>query len=144
LHRAVQSGSLEAVERLLAAGADVDRRERKWRGSALSWALVLGKPRLVERLTPISHDVRALASLGSLERLAAVLDARPELANAVLPGDAPTPLFCLPDDEEDAVATARLLLARGADRRARNDKGDTAADAARKRGLDEAATLLGV
>ena len=27
---------------------------------------------------------------------------------------------------------------------ARNDKGDTAADAARKRGLDEAATLLGV
>ncbi len=144
LHRAVQSGSLEAVERLLAAGADVDRRERKWRGSALSWALVLGKPHLVERLTPISHDVRALASLGSLERLAAVLDARPELANAVLPGDAPTPLFCLPDDEEDAVATARLLLARGADRRARNDKGDTAADAARKRGLDEAATLLGV
>jgi ankyrin repeat protein len=142
LHRAVQSGALEAVERLLAAGADVDRRERKWRGTALSWALVLGKPHLVERLTPISHDVRALSSLAALDRLAAVLEARPELANAVIAGDAPTPLFCLPDDEADAVAVARLLLEHWADPRRRNAAGDTPADAARKRGLDEAANAL--
>ncbi len=142
LHRAVQSGSLEAVEHLLAAGADVNLRERKWRGTALSWALVLGQPHLVEYLTPLSQDVRALSSLGVLERLAAVLDAQPDLANQVVTSDGPTPLFCLPDDEDDAVAVARLLLSRGADPTRRNDKGDTPADAARKRGLDEAAAVL--
>jgi len=142
LHRAVQSGSLEAVEHLLAAGADVDRRERKWRGTPLSWATVLGRPRVAERLAPLSHDVRALASRAWLERLAAVLAADPSLANHRLPGDAPTPLFCLPDDEDDAVAVAGLLLAHGADPTQRNDKGDTPADAARKRGLDDAAELL--
>lgn len=143
LHRAVQSGSLEAVEHLLAAGADVDIRERRWGGTPLSWAVVLGKPHLADRLAPISRDVRALASQARLERLAAVLDAEPELANQVMPGDSPTPLFCLPDDEDDAVAVVQLLLARGADPKRRNDKGDTAADAARKRGLDDVAVLLG-
>jgi ankyrin repeat protein len=142
LHRAVQSGSLEAVEQLLAAGADVDRRERRWKGTPLGWAAVLGQPHIAERLAPLSHDVRALASQAWLERLAAVIDADPTLANHQLPGDAPTPLFCLPDDEEDAVAVVELLLARGANPRQRNDQGDTPADAARKRGLDEAAELL--
>lgn len=143
LHRAVQSGSLEAVEHLLAAGADVDIRERRWGGTPLSWAVVLGKPHLADRLAPISRDVRALTSQARLERLAAVLDAEPELANQVMPGDNPTPLFCLPDDEDDAVAVVQLLLARGADPKRRNDKGDTAADAARKRGLDDVAQVLG-
>ncbi|USQ97304.1 ankyrin repeat domain-containing protein [Caulobacter sp. RL271] len=143
LHRAVQSGSLEAVEHLLAAGADVDARERRWGGTPLSWAVVLGQPHLADRLAPISRDVRALASQARLDRLAAVLDAEPQRISEVLPGDAPTVLFCLPDDEDDAVAVARLLLARGADPRARNGKDDTPADAARKRGLDEAAAVLG-
>jgi hypothetical protein len=142
LHRAVQSGSLAAVEHLLAAGADVDVRERRWGGTPLSWAVVLGQPHLADRLAPISRDVRALASQARLDRLAAVLDSEPGLVSQVLPGDAPTVLFCLPDDEDDAVAVARLLLARGADPKRRNDQGDTAADAARKRGLDEAAELL--
>jgi len=142
LHRAVQSGSLDTVERLLAAGADVDVRERRWGGTPLSWAVVLGQPRIADRLAPISRDIRALASQARLDRLAAVLDAEPERVNQVLPGDAPTVLFCLPDDEDDAVAVARLLLVRGADPKRRNDQGDTPADAARKRGLDDAADLL--
>lgn len=142
LHRAVQSGSLAAVEHLLAAGADVDVRERRWGGTPLSWAVVLGQPHLADRLAPISRDIRALASQARLDRLAAVLDSEPELVSQVLPGDGPTVLFCLPDDEDDAVAVARLLLARGADPKRRNDQGDTAADAARKRGLDDAAEVL--
>ena len=142
LHRAVQSGSLEAVEHLLAAGADVDVRERRWLGTPLSWAVVLGRPHLADRLAPLSRDVRALASQARLERLTAVLDSEPTLVNQTLAGDAPTPLFCLPDDEDDALAVARLLLARGADPRRRNDKGDTAADAALKRGLDDVAEML--
>ncbi|WP_297509410.1 ankyrin repeat domain-containing protein [uncultured Caulobacter sp.] len=142
LHRAVQSGSLEAVEHLLAAGADVDVRERRWRGTPLSWAVVLNQRHLAERLAPISRDLRALASQARLERLAQVLDAEPDLIREVMPGDAPTVLFCLPDDEDDAIAVARLLLSRGADRQVRNDEGDTAATAALKRGLDAAAEVL--
>lgn len=142
LHRAVQSGSLEAVEHLLAAGADVDVREQRWGGTPLSWAVVLDKPRLADRLAPISRDARALASQARLERLVAVLDAEPGLVDQPAPGDNPTLLFCLPEDEDDALAVARLLLARGADPRRRNAKGDTPADAARKRGLDEVAALL--
>ncbi len=54
----------------------------------------------------------------------------------------PTPLYCLPDDEERAVTTAQLLLDRGADRKVRNAQGQTPAAAARARGLDDAADVL--
>lgn len=143
LHRAVQSGSLEAVNLLLAAGADVDLRERKWRGTPFSWSGVLGKPHLTERLAPLSRDVRALASLGRLARLEEVLRAEPGLANQVLPEvEAPTPLFCLPDEEGAAADVARLLLGYGADPIVRDKQGRTAIEAARANGLDEAADLM--
>jgi ankyrin repeat protein len=143
LHRAVQSGSLAAVDRLLQAGADPNLRDGKWRGTALSWAVVLGQPRLFERLIPISRDVRALTRLPAFERLKTVLEADPSLANHHLGGEeAPTPLYCLPDDEDDAVETARILIAHGADPTVRDGKGRTPADAARGRGLDEAAELM--
>lgn len=143
LHRAVQSGSPPLVDRLLAAGADPNLRERKWRGTPLSWAAVLGRPQLFERLIPLSRDVRALSSLAAFERLQAVLDADPVLANQVLAGsDSPTPLFCLPDDEDAAAEAARILIAHWADPTVRDAKGRTPADAARARGLEEAAEAM--
>jgi hypothetical protein len=143
LHRAVQAGSLAAVDRLLAAGADPNLREDKWRGTALSWALVFNHPQLVERLIPISRDVRALAALPALERLDAVLTEEPALANHYLAEkDAPTPLYCLPDDEELAVAVTRMLMRHGADPKVRNVSSRGPADAARARGLEDAADLM--
>ncbi|HEX5184249.1 MAG TPA: ankyrin repeat domain-containing protein [Allosphingosinicella sp.] len=143
LHRAVQSGSLETVDLLLAAGGNVDLRERKWKGTPLSWAGVLGRPQIAERLAPLSRDARALAWMGMTERLAAILDDEPHEARAVLPDEeAPSLLFCLPDDEKKAVAVARILLAHGADATLRNKGGETAIDAARRRGLEEAAELI--
>jgi ankyrin repeat protein len=143
LHRAVQSGALAAVDRLLAAGADPNLRDRKWRGTALSWAVALGRPHLFERLVPLSRDPRALARLPALERLAAVLASEPALAGETLQEEtAPTLLFCLPDDDDAAVAVARLLIAHGADPGVRDPKGRTPADAARARGLDEAAEAI--
>jgi ankyrin repeat protein len=143
LHRAVASGSLAAVDRLLAAGADPNARERKRQGTALSWAVALGRPQLFERLIPLSRDVRALSRLAAFQRLEVVLAADPSLADERLPVDgAPTPLFCLPDDEDAAEEVARILMAHSADPRARDADGRTPAGAARARGLDEAAQLM--
>jgi ankyrin repeat protein len=143
LHRAVQSGSLAAVDRLLGAGADVELRERRWGGTPMSWTIALGKPHVATRLAPLSRDVRAMARLPDFERLKAVLEAEPALANhRVASDDAPTPLFCLPNDEDAAVEAARILLSFGADPGLRSDKGQTAVEAARARGLDEAAELM--
>jgi hypothetical protein len=98
---------------------------------------------LFERLIPISRDVWALINIPAFERLKAVLEADPSLANHAIAKDAaPTPLFCLPDDEDQAVEAARILIAHGADLTIRTANGRTPADAARARGLDEAAELM--
>lgn len=143
LHRAAQAGSMATVEVLLAAGADVNLREFKWQGTPLSWAIVLKQPLVANRLAEISRDVRALAVSGRTERLETVLREDASLANQTLTRvDDPTPLFCLPDDEDLAATVARILLAFGANRSVKDDKGRTPAEAARFRGLDEAAELL--
>jgi len=143
LHRAVQAGSISVADLLISAGAEVDLREKKWKGTPLSWAVVLRQPHMAERLAPLSRDVRALASLPDAARLEAVFAAEPELANHSLDTeDAPTPLYCLPDDDEAAVEIAEILLRHGADPNARNRRGQKPAAAARRRGLDDAADLI--
>ena len=143
LHRAVQSGSLEAVDHLLKAGADIDRRERRWNGTPLTWSRVLHQPHITARLAPFSRDVRGLSWLGLTERLTGVLTEAPERISHTIEGDDnPTLLFCLPDDEAAAADVVRLLLTRGADIAVRNPAGKTAAEVARLRGLDEAADLM--
>ncbi|MEI7931848.1 MAG: ankyrin repeat domain-containing protein [Alphaproteobacteria bacterium] len=144
LHRAVQSGSLETVNLLLAAGGDVNLREKKWNGTPMSWSVVLGQSHIAARLVPLSRDVGALCLLGEAGRLEEVLRDQPQLAREVHRRDdeRPTPLFCLPEDDDRAVRVAEILLAHCADPRVKNAKGLTAADAARLRGLDEAAELI--
>ena len=143
LHRAVQADAREIADLLLAAGAEIDLRERKWKGTPLTWALVLGRPDMALKLAPLSRDVRGLAGLADLERLDAVLTAEPERANHRLDvEDRVTPLFCLPEDEDAAMAVADILLRHGADPALRNPQGKTAADVARQRGLDDAADLI--
>jgi len=143
LHRAVQAGAPEIVDLLLAAGAEIDLRERQWKGTPLTWALVLGRPDMARRLAPLSRDIRGLAGLADLARLEEVLAVEPACANHRLDvEDRITPLFCLPDDEDAAMAVAELLLRYGADPRLRNPQGKTPADVARERGLDDAADLI--
>jgi uncharacterized protein len=48
----------------------------------------------------------------------------------------------LPDDDERAVDVAEFLLAHGADPTVKNPAGLTPAEAAKKRGLDEAAATI--
>ena len=95
---------------------------------------------MVNLLSPISRDVFSLAAIGNVERLRQVLSTEPELARAVNWGM--TPLFCLPEDDDQAVEIVELLLAYGTDPTFRNSDGATAADCARKRGLDDAGELI--
>lgn len=143
LHRAVQAGAVDVIDCLLAAGAEVDIRERKWRGTPMSWAVVLRKHAVAERLSLVTRDIRALIRSSRIERLQAVLHQEPARVNEMMAGqEDPTPLFCLPDDEQRATQITQLLLSYGADVKMRNGRGQTAAEAALARGLDAAAMLM--
>lgn len=143
LHKAAQSGSLESVELLISAGGDVDLTERRWGGTPMSWAAVMGQARVADRMAPLSSDARTLGYMGKLERLEAVLRQEPARANQrSTDEDGPTPLFVLSRDPDKATAVARILLAHGADPTVKNAKGLTPADVARTIDLDEAADLM--
>lgn len=143
LHRAAHADAVDAIDVLLQHGAHVDARDARWRGTAMEWACVTGRHAAAEHLEGVTRDVRALARSGRLGRLESVLRESPALANELLTGHRqPTPLFCLPDDEELAAVVTQLLLTHGANVAVRNAQGQSAAQAARARGLDEAADLM--
>lgn len=141
LHSAASSGSIPTARLLIEAGADIDARGTQYDATPIGFAYHFGQREMTAYLASLSRDVFTLAHAGLADRLAAVIDADPALANARRP-DGRTPLFHLPDHEEAAAAVARLLLDRGADRMAAQNDGLTAAKLARRRGLDEAADLI--
>jgi ankyrin repeat protein len=144
LHIAAQSGSIETVDLLVAAGGDVDLQEQRWGGTPLSWAVMMGQPHIAERLALLSRDPRTLAYMGQTERLETILGEDPARANLALPDpEGPTPLFILPPDDADrATSVARILLAHGADAARRNAQGRTPIDVARDQDFHEAVALM--
>jgi ankyrin repeat protein len=142
LHNAVVSGSLEVVKLLVGHGADIDRPTTRMGGGSLGFAAHFGQREIATFLAPLSRDVPNLTYLGMAERLRELFAVDPTLVNAVYPKFDATPLFALPDDEEEAVEMAAVLLAHGADAQIRNKDGLTAEQAARKRGLIDAADLM--
>ena len=143
LHWCGQCGSVKVARLLIGAGADIDARGSSYDATPLGFATYFGQPEMIALLAPLSRDVFNLSLSRSFERLDAVLQAEPALVHSRnREGD---PLICvLPDNEDAAVEAAEMLLRHGADPSARTHKGDTAAQAARKRGLAEAADLLEV
>ncbi|HEX9606635.1 MAG TPA: ankyrin repeat domain-containing protein [Gemmatimonadaceae bacterium] len=140
LHVAAYNDSLGVAEVLTARGAQIDPRETRY-GITPLWGAVWGqKQRMIEFLSPLSRDVWALAFLGNVGRMREVLAAEPKLAKSS--GEDETPLMWLPDDEARAREIAEMFLARGADPTVRNKQGQTAADLASRRGLDDVAALL--
>jgi hypothetical protein len=93
-------------------------------------------------LAPLSREVSELVYLGMVDRLTDLFVAEPDLVTAPHPKFGILPLFALPDGEEEAAAMAHFLLNRGADPRAVNSQGISAEQAARDRGLIDAADLI--
>jgi ankyrin repeat protein len=140
LHTAAASDSPNVAALLIERGAEIDAREPKYGGTPLGWARHQERRRMIELLSPVSRDVFALAATGNVERLRQVLTAEPEFARAMY--RSLTPLFYLPEDDDQAVEVAELLLTHGTDPTIKNNEGATAADCARKRGLDDAGELI--
>lgn len=142
LQVAVAGGSLEVVKLLVAHGADIDRPTTSIGGGAMGYAAHFDRREIATYLAPLSRDVHELTYLGMTDRLRELFAEDPQRANAVLPKAGITPLFCLPDDEDAAVEMTTLLMAHGADPKFKNKDGLTAEQAARKRGLIDAADLM--
>jgi ankyrin repeat protein len=141
LHNAVAGDSIDVVKLLVAHGADIDQPTTQF-GGAMGFAAHFKRGDIAAYLAPLSRDVFNLTYLGMAERLRELFAEDPQLANAVAPRTGITPLFCLPDDEDAAVAITTLLLAHGADPNIVNKNGLTAEEEARRRGLIDAADFM--
>jgi uncharacterized protein len=141
LHLAAGHHALRVAELLVERGAEIDPRETNWDNTPLDFAVYGNDREMIDFLSPYSRDVWCLAFCGKIDRLRQVLAEQPELARAKNRTGLTT-LWWLPDDERAAVEVVDLLIAHGADPSVRSQNGTTAADYARKRGLDAAAARI--
>jgi len=141
LGAATRSGALEVMRLLLDRGADVDRPGKHYDGP-LGAAAFFGQRAAAELLAPRSRDVHNLVFLGMRDRLRELFAVEPALANLPHFRSGHTPLYMLPANEPQALEIARFLIEHGADPSVRDKDGDTAADAARKRGFESVAAFL--
>lgn len=141
LHYTTHCGAADIARLLIARGAEIDPFDLRYGGTPLTHANFQGRREMVELLVPYSRNFRGLCFAGAVDRLRELLAEEPDRANREdRPGE--PALFCLPGDEEKAVEVAELLLLSGANPTFRNPLGQTPAQAARRRGLDDAAALL--
>ena len=141
LHRAAYNNALAVAEILVARGADVDARERRYQATPLSWAAHADHAAMIRFLAKYSRDFPVLCATGCVSRVRELLAEDPTLARRV-EADGTTPLWLLPEEEADAVELVTALLDAGADPAARRKDGETPASAARRRGFEEVAALL--
>jgi ankyrin repeat protein len=141
LHLTTHAGAAEIARLLIARGAEIDPFEQRYGGAPLSHANYQQRPEMIAVIAPHSRNIRGLCFAGCVDRLRELFTETPALVNQPIHDHEP-PVFCLPDDEDSAVELAELLVSLGADLSVKNADGLTPAQAARKRGLEDAAALL--
>jgi uncharacterized protein len=142
LHAAAWADAVNVAQLLIDRDAQIDPVETNWNNTPFDFAVYGSHKRMIDLLAPYSRDVWNLTLTGKVERLRAVLSAEPERAREVNENNA-TPLMWLPEGDGLAGEAAELLLAAGADPSKVRKDGVTAADIARRRGMDRVAELLG-
>lgn len=143
LHMAAFRGATKAARVLLDAGANPDARETNFDSTPLGTATWSQQTGMMELLTDYSRDLFNLLIAGKVDRVREVLTEEPSMAkNAIRNGE--TMLMRLPDNEDDAMVLAELLLEYGADPTIRDKNGNTASQLAEQRGLMRVAALLRV
>lgn len=141
LHHAAANNALSVARLLVDRGAEIDPRETQWGATPIGWAAHADKTEMVEYLSRYSRAIWTLCFCGYVNRVREILSEQPDLARQ-LDHDGCTPLWWLPDDEQQAMAVVELLLAAGADPAVKSGGGRTAADWARRRGMLDVAARL--
>lgn len=140
LHNAAGFGDLAWVERLIALGADPALRDLAFHSAPVGWAFHNQQRDIVRYLLAFASIFDAVRCDG-VERVAALLDADPALAQAR--DESGTPLvFYLHPQLERLEEMAHLLAGRGGDFNARDRTGRTVLDSAIARGLNDFADVL--
>jgi ankyrin repeat protein len=141
LHEAAVNNALRAARFLVERGAEIDPRESTYHGAPIGWAAHADHTEMVNFLSSHSRDIWTLCFRGYVDRVRDVLAHDPRHARLVGTNGA-TPLWWLPDDEQRALQIVELLLAAGADPSAKSQAGGTAAEWARRRGMNDVAERL--
>ncbi len=140
LHSATIGGNLEMVKLLLELGADPSLCDPTYHSTPIGWAYHGQQQHVVDYLFRFANIFDALRCDG-VERVAALLEQDPSLANAADDGGNPL-VFYLHPEMTRLEQMVRLLTAYGADLNARNREGKTLLDRALARGWSDFATVL--
>ena len=140
LHQAAWHDHRAAAELLIAHGAR-PLRDANHESTPAGWADHAGHAAMRDYLLDHCPDGFDLVSFGRIESLRRYLAEHPGFATSTLPGGG-TPLHHLRDDIDHLELVVAALLAAGADRAARDAKGETARDSAVRRGEAAVAALL--
>ena len=124
LHNASAWGSLETVKLLIELGADPTLRDLTFHGAAIGWALDGKRPEIIEYDRLPFADIRDSVRAGGVQRVAALLEADPELRKTI--DDDGRGLASYLNPESPRVREmAALLAAHGVDFNARDKDGMT-------------------
>ena len=149
LHAAAWQGNLSAIDMLMKRGADVRRRDEKYRGTPAGWADYAGHKEARDLILRGPIDIIEAIQYGLMDRVQTALDEdpaslhRPFREYGVFPWDAEawhTPLaYAVIRGREEIV---RLLIERGADTTLRSPEGKTLYEIAREAGDEKVAMIL--
>jgi ankyrin repeat protein len=124
LHNAAGWGSLEMVRLLVQLGADPNRRDSTYHGTAIAWALYNGQQQdVVDYLIPFATVIDAIRA-GAVERVDALLRDNPRLAGTRDEEGNPL-VFALRPEMKRLNDMIRLLVKYGADLNAQDSGGKT-------------------